>query len=133
MKVGHQIKKHREIKRLSQQEVADILNISQATYSNIESNKSDLTFSQLQQLSELFDFDLLEFMQKQGVYIHQNDFKDHSIGNKFIAQQLSQDVKVHYDARIKSLEAQIESQKEINDLLREKLKHLESVLNDKKQ
>ena len=72
-------------------------------------------------------------MQKQGVYIHQNDFKDHSIGNKFIAQQLSQDVKVHYDARIKSLEAQIESQKEINDLLREKLKHLESVLNDKKQ
>ena len=40
MDIGQKLKAKRDIKRLSQQEVAERLQISQRTYSNIESNKS---------------------------------------------------------------------------------------------
>ncbi|TXE06434.1 helix-turn-helix domain-containing protein [Algoriphagus aquimarinus] len=41
MKIGHQLKKARESKRLSQHEVGELLGISQKTLSNIESNNKD--------------------------------------------------------------------------------------------
>ena len=40
MQIGSKLKRIRENKRMSQQEIAEFLDISQKTYSNIESDKS---------------------------------------------------------------------------------------------
>lgn len=47
----------REDKKISQQEIADFLEISQKTYSNMESGKSTPSVTQLANLSTLLDFD----------------------------------------------------------------------------
>ena len=54
MKIGSHLKRAREAKRLSQQEVADRLSISQRTLSNMESDKSKPTVSQLAKMGELY-------------------------------------------------------------------------------
>lgn len=69
MMIGAQLKKAREDKRFSQQEVAEQLNISQKTLSNIECDKSQPTISQLAQLGEIYDIDILELLSQQGILL----------------------------------------------------------------
>lgn len=61
MEIGKHLRKKRNEKRFSQQEVADYLGISQRTYSNFESDKSTPSILQLKKISELLEFDFLKF------------------------------------------------------------------------
>ena len=80
MQIGSKLKKIRESKRYSQQEIANMLDISQKTYSNIESDKTKPTIHQLSKLSEFLDFDLLEMLQKQGITFNQKNEKGSNNG-----------------------------------------------------
>jgi transcriptional regulator with XRE-family HTH domain len=60
MKIGKHLLNKRHQKRLSQQEVADYLNISQRTYSNFESDNSAPSIKQIVALNNLFEFDFLK-------------------------------------------------------------------------
>jgi transcriptional regulator with XRE-family HTH domain len=64
MKIGKYLRNKRYHKKLSQQEVADSLNIAQKTYSNFESDNSLPSILQLIKLSKLLEFDFLELFQK---------------------------------------------------------------------
>ena len=114
MNIGQKLRAKRDIKRLSQQEVAEKLHISQRTYSNIESNKSEPSLTQLSKLSEILDFNLLELLQEQGIVFNQpnSEFKNNS-GNIVVNNNTLD------KTRIKDLE-------EINQLLRDKIKKLET-------
>ncbi len=70
MKIGVLLKKEREINNFSQQQIADVLNISQRTYSNFESDKSLPSILHLSELSLLLNFDLFEFLAKQNVHFY---------------------------------------------------------------
>ena len=82
MELGIKLKMKRESLRLSQQEVADYLNISQKTYSNMESNKTFPSLTQLAKIGDLLDLDFLEIIKDLGIKINQqqNEFKDNSTG-----------------------------------------------------
>ena len=82
MKIGNKLRVKRGNKKLSQQEVADYLHVSQRTYSNFESDKSEPSLTQLSKLAEVLEFNLLDMLQEQGVVFNQtnNEFKDNSNG-----------------------------------------------------
>ncbi len=70
--LGAQLKKARERKKLSQHEVAEQLNISQKTLSNIESDKSQPSITQLAQIGEIYEIDILELLSNQGIKLGKN-------------------------------------------------------------
>jgi transcriptional regulator with XRE-family HTH domain len=72
MELGARLKKARESKRLSQNEVSHLLGVSQKTLSNIESGKSIPNIFHLAKMSEIYKLDLLEFLAKQGVFLTKN-------------------------------------------------------------
>ncbi|HIP47942.1 MAG TPA: XRE family transcriptional regulator [Lutibacter sp.] len=80
MKIGNKLRVKRDNKKLSQQEIADYLHISQRTYSNFESDKSEPSLTQLSKLAEVLEFNLLDMLQEQGLVFNQsyNEFKDNS-------------------------------------------------------
>lgn len=80
MRIGAQLKKAREEKRFSQQEIANLLEISQKTLSNIESDKSDPTLKQLSKLGEIYELDILELLSKQGIMFNQHNQKGENNG-----------------------------------------------------
>ncbi|TXE06441.1 helix-turn-helix domain-containing protein [Algoriphagus aquimarinus] len=69
MKIGHQLKKARESKRLSQHEVGELLGISQKTLSNIESNKSQPTVAHLALMGEIYEMDILKLLSENGIHL----------------------------------------------------------------
>ncbi len=70
MNIGVKLKKIREQKRYSQQEIADILNISQKTYSNIESGKSDIKIKHLLILEQFFKINIITFLKSDDYPPH---------------------------------------------------------------
>jgi len=118
MKIGNKLKRIRENKKISQQEVAHYLNISQKTYSNMEANKSIPSLVQLSKLGEFLEFDMLELLKEQGVTFNQsnNEFKDNS--GSYIVNNLPEKLIEQYESRIKEKE-------DIILLLQEKINHLE--------
>ncbi len=60
MKIGKHLRNKRNEKRLSQQEIADYLNISQRTYSNFESDNSIPSILLLVEISKILKFDFLK-------------------------------------------------------------------------
>ncbi len=69
MEIGHQLKKARESKRLSQHEVSELLDISQKTISNIESNKSQPTVVQIALMGEIYELDVLKLLSDNGIHL----------------------------------------------------------------
>lgn len=69
MELGHYLKKARESKRMSQQEVADQLGISQKTLSNIESNKAQPSVIQLAEMGKIYGVDMGLLLAKIGVHL----------------------------------------------------------------
>lgn len=80
MQVGSKLKVLRERKKLSQQEIADYLDISQKTYSNMESDKTTPSLTHLARLSELLEFNILDILKQEGITFNQNnsELKDNS-------------------------------------------------------
>ncbi len=67
MKIGNKIKKIRELKNYTQEYMADRLGINQSGYSRLENDTSDITLSQIEKLSEIFNMrveDLMTFDEK---------------------------------------------------------------------
>ena len=55
IEVGKRIKESRKLSGYTQQQVADILLMTQQQYSRFENGKFELSYSQLIKISELFD------------------------------------------------------------------------------
>jgi len=71
--IGALLKKEREKKRISQQEVAAFLNISQKTYSNIESDKSKITLKCFLETCKFLKLDIVKVLSNSKTY-HYNNF-----------------------------------------------------------
>jgi transcriptional regulator with XRE-family HTH domain len=60
---GFIIRKEREKRELSQEYMASQLHITQAAYSNIESDKTDLSVKRLYEICKLLDVDVAELIR----------------------------------------------------------------------
>lgn len=122
MRIGSQLKKVRESKRLSQQEVADQLNISQKTLSNIESDKSIPSIIQLATMGRLYELDVIELLSRHGITL-ENNFK--KVSNNINIDQkkvkaLHQTLLQEKNLRISVLEDYVQKLKEQIGGLKEK-------------
>ncbi len=69
MELSGIFRKYREEKRLSQQEVADLVSISQASYANYESGRSKPRVPNALQIGEVLGLEPSEILQALGVSI----------------------------------------------------------------
>ncbi len=63
-KIGRKLKKLREQRALTQQNVADRLKLHQSAYANIESGKRKLAAAEMVELARLFGFRLDKFLKE---------------------------------------------------------------------
>ena len=62
--IGYRIKRKREEKNFSQEAMAEMLDISQKSYSNIENGKnSSINTDRLLKISEILEIDILDFFK----------------------------------------------------------------------
>ncbi|HLV23746.1 MAG TPA: helix-turn-helix transcriptional regulator [Moheibacter sp.] len=118
MKIGAQLKKAREEKKFSQQEIANLIEISQKTLSNIESDKSNPTIEQLSRLSEIYELDILELLSNQGITFNKHNQEEENNGiiqNYHLPEKL-----------IEQYEKRIEEKDELIKLLKETIERFNS-------
>ncbi|GAL69183.1 helix-turn-helix domain-containing protein [Jejuia pallidilutea] len=110
MKVGEKIRKIRTLKGLSQDFVAEKLNISQVAYSDIENNKTKLSLERLEEISTIFKIPLNDIISFDEKNIFNNTFNNTSKGffntRKVINDNFENERKAYLD-QIASLKDQI--------------------------
>lgn len=75
MKIGQRIKKMRELKNFTQGYVAEKIGISQAAYSDIEKDKTDVSMSRLEQIATVLEVtptNILTFDEKIVFNVQEN-------------------------------------------------------------
>jgi transcriptional regulator with XRE-family HTH domain len=80
MNVGENIKRIREIKRLTQEGVAKSLGMSVTAYGNIERGDADLNFKKLAEIAEALEVDEMEIVN-YGNEVYNQTLHDHSTVN----------------------------------------------------
>ncbi len=81
MNTFSKIKKHRELKNYTQEYMADRLNISQNTYSKIETGGIKLTVDRLKQISEILETPIEELLSADSnIYNFNNSHIDKFYG-----------------------------------------------------
>lgn len=75
MQVGSKIKKIREWKDLTQEEMASKLNISQANYSKYERGEVDLSLTRIEEIAKALNVDVMELLKSddRNVFVIQNN------------------------------------------------------------
>jgi transcriptional regulator with XRE-family HTH domain len=126
MTIGANIKSYREAKRLSQEELAYLLHVSQPVISSWESDRSHPNSTQLPHIADALGVEIMDLFK--GVssvnYFHNQDNKDNSINGclevKVDATTLFQD----YITVLKELNSVLIKEVEI---LREEIRSVRSV------
>ena len=109
--IGNKIKKLRELKGFKQEYIAERLGITQQSYSKLESDKTDVPFSKIEQLAEIFEMkpeDLVAFDEKMvfNVYGQQN----FGYYNSTFQINFPVEMKQLYEDKIKLLEEKVKYQ-----------------------
>lgn len=107
MEIGTKIKKVRELKNFTQGHMAELLGVSQSSYSRYESPDSDLSISQLNEIANIFDMkaeDILAFDEKY-VLNNYGEIKGHQLAN--IYNSFPEKLEKLYEDKIQLLEDKI--------------------------
>lgn len=107
MEIGIKIKKIRELKNYTQEYMAELLHVSQPTYSRFERDDSDITISQLENISKILDVkleDLINFNEKLVI----NNYSSNQANQAHIINQyMSDNERKLYEDKIKLLEEKV--------------------------
>ena len=131
MKVYEKIKFIRQQKGLSQEEMAEKLQMSVSGYANIERGTTDVQISRLEQISEVLDGDLMEllnFGEKNIVFLN-NDIanNNHFISISSSEQQITFQLKQAL-SKIESQQKEIDYLKELLELTKDKLNQSKPII-----
>jgi transcriptional regulator with XRE-family HTH domain len=81
MKLGTKIKQLREMRGFSQQVVADHLQMTQANYHKLESDKSEIRLDYIEKLAEFYKVPITDFLSTdRHVFNIQNNSNNHNVG-----------------------------------------------------
>ncbi|MCU0444918.1 MAG: helix-turn-helix transcriptional regulator [Microscillaceae bacterium] len=112
MKIGSNIRKMRELRSLTQDEMADKLSMSQNGYSRIERDETDVPFSRLVQIAKALEVELLDLITFDGDKLLLNQsFNDNSLANGIGYQHnqgLAEAERKLYESRITDLQKEID-------------------------
>ncbi|ANF51046.1 DNA-binding protein [Chryseobacterium glaciei] len=106
MTLGEKLKKARINKNFTQEYLAEVLSVSQKTYSNFENDKSKPDFSQVEEISKLLEVSVLDFLSSDGMSFNYEN--THGGNNGFIYQnQLPEKLIEQYEQRLKDKDTEI--------------------------
>jgi transcriptional regulator with XRE-family HTH domain len=115
--IGEKIRKIRTIKGFSQDYVSNILNISQAAYSDIENNKSKINLERIQEIANVFELDINDLISFDENQVFNNTFNENSNGYFNVKKVISET----FDKEREAYLEQIKTLKEEVFYLRKKL------------
>lgn len=102
MLLGEKLKQARLNKNYSQEYMAEVLEVSQKTYSNFENNKTTPNFSQIEKIAQILEVSVLDFLSQEKFSL--NYHKPSGGNNGYIINQLPEKLIEQYELRIKKLE-----------------------------
>lgn len=120
--LGTKIRKLRELRNLKQEHMADVLGISQSSYSKIEKDETEVGHERLEQIAKALDLsvqDILAFDEKMIFNIMHNTTGIYNNGGTHY-HQFTDELKKLYEDKIKLLEEMNEMLKRENEKLRGK-------------
>jgi len=94
IKVGTRLMAVREDRRMSQEEMADLLGVSKSAYSRLERNETMLTFDEVSRYSQILNVPVQELLPE--IFTVNNNPTDHSNGIIFGSQIVTQNNHYHY-------------------------------------
>ncbi len=104
-------------KGYSQEYLADVLGVSQRTYSNMENNKSSISVETLHKIAEEYGIDMVELLKEGQLVVQHNNSHDTSTLNGIFNNDMSEKLIEQFEQRIAELKELIkEKDKRINDL-----------------
>lgn len=121
MDVGSNIKKLRELKNFNQNAMAEMLGISQKTYSNIENSGNNVTVEVIEKIAAILQVSFNKILElnaesifnnnsQSGGFVHHNNSPTYNyLNDKNI--ELYEKLLEEKDIRIKGLEAQLQKSK----------------------
>ncbi|HMH34615.1 MAG TPA: helix-turn-helix transcriptional regulator [Puia sp.] len=104
LQAGQNIKAIRELKNFTQDYVASHLNMSVPNYSNIETGKTDVTLTRLQQIAEVLQIDYLQIIHLNRTEIfnaasngksESTHISQHEMGSELIRQLQIKDEQIN--------------------------------------
>mgnify|MGYP000987349740 CR=1 FL=1 len=111
MKLGHKIKKVRELKNLTQEHVAGKLGMTQSAYSKIETEETDITVKRLERIADLLGMlpeELIGFNESM-VFNLSNNKK----ASGLVINQMSSNERKVYEDHISTLKNEITHLKQV--------------------
>ncbi len=128
MYIGTQLRKIRDKRKISQQEVADQLGVAQATYWNWENDESHFKLDHLPKLAEILQVDPADLLPEGAVVriFNNTDNKGNSVnGNEFVkidGHILNEKLVMSLEETIALLKEQNQALKEENVILKSKVR-----------
>jgi transcriptional regulator with XRE-family HTH domain len=118
IKIGNKLRKLRMDKGYSQEYLAEVLNISQKTYSNMEIDKSSISVDTLKKIAAEYNVDLMEILSDERVIVQHNNSHDNStFQGGIIINHLSDELLTQLKERIEDLKVIVaEKDKRIESL-----------------
>jgi transcriptional regulator with XRE-family HTH domain len=108
IKIGKNIRKIRELKGLTQEELADKLNISQNAYSKLERDETEMTLTKLMKIAQHLNTNFLDLIgfDENKLFFNQTSY-DSSNGVVFTQNIENTALKQQYEARITDLQKEV--------------------------
>ncbi|WP_258543369.1 helix-turn-helix domain-containing protein [Parvicella tangerina] len=117
MQVGERIKKYRNMRNITQEEIASNLDISQRAYSKIENNEVQIKLDRLQKIADLLDVDA-RLLLPEGNNQHFEKVTYSQISCDKVVNQISKKEQELYGAIIERQQTEIEYLKGIISVLK---------------
>lgn len=121
--IGFNIRKIREQKGFSQEYMANILNISQASYARMENEETKITVERLQKIAEILETSIVDFFNNDRYIIHNQNY-DSAYGNAYVHnltienKEATEKLIASYEERIKEYQARLKEKDEQIALLK---------------
>ena len=99
MEIGNKLRVLRTEKGFTQEKIADLLQIPQASYSNLENNKGKINLKTIQKIAEIYGIQVVEILKAEKESpTNQNPKRGN---NGVIINQLSEKLIEQYEIRLK--------------------------------
>ena len=122
MVIGNKLRRLRIEKGYSQEYLADVLAISQKTYSNMENDKSSITIDTLKKIAEEYKIDLIELISEDKVIVQINSStENNSFQGGIIINHMSEELLNQMKERIEELKQTICDKNNHIELLQKRL------------
>lgn len=106
-KTGFNIRKARERKGFSQEYMANVLEISQASYARLENEDTKITVDRLKRIAKILEMNIIDFFEVDKISIQTQNNTDGAFGNGSYIHNLHIENKEIYENLLKSKDEQI--------------------------